>query len=312
MPVYLGVNGEVKKINTIQYKNENGIVIEPYKPDAGRAIFTTSGIFTVPEGVKQIDVFCVGGGGAGGANRQSYSNAVGFGQGGGGGYTKTVIGISVTPGDEISVIVGAGTNKSDSNGQSSVCGQGGTSSCKSCSATGGYSGYQNIYGLNSGNGGSGGGKDGMLYYKSSSSPENPYRWNGGGNGGSDGSDGYVCVSTGSVLYDDYLWSQGQGSTTRAFGDLGNTLYAGGGGAGTYGNYSTIYWDNESNIYKWGTVACGGGGGGGKGAAASSNNGIGYNGTDGTGGGGGGGYWTNKTTPSKGGDGIVIIRWGHVG
>ena len=84
--------------------------------------------------------------------------------------------------------------------------------------------------------------------------------------------------------------EGQGTTPRSFGDYGNAVYSGGGGA---------------------VRSSGGSGGGGNGSYSSYDSNVaGSPGTNGTGGGGGGG--TSSSLHSKGGDGIVIIRWGHVG
>ena len=51
------------------------------KADPGQSVFTSSGVFTVPKGVKEIEVFCVGGGGSGYKPFES--------NGGAGGFTKT-------------------------------------------------------------------------------------------------------------------------------------------------------------------------------------------------------------------------------
>ena len=79
---------------------------------------------------------------------------------------------------------------------------------------------------------------------------------------------------------------GQGTTTREFGEAGNTLYSGGGGGGQGG--------------------IGGAGGGGNGALDNGSD-AGDNGTPNTGGGGGGGYNASTTINGKGGSGILIIR-----
>ena len=108
-----------------------------------------------------------------------------------------------------------------------------------------------------------------------------------GNGGSDGDDGGGSNP-----------GNGQGTTTREFGEISGTLYAGGGAGGT------------CNL---GSGRLGGAGGGGDGA-------YGYNGNivlakDGaanTGGGGGGGasigtMYPNLYPGGHGGSGIMIIR-----
>jgi hypothetical protein len=235
---------------------------------AGEKIFTSSGTFTVPDGVTKIDVFCVGGGGAGGqpylyatfeyrATSGVYyiSNVCRSGRGGSGGYTATVKNASVTPGQSIAVAVGAGgTCDNILMGNKLYCStaiSGGISSAGPYNAYGGDSGgvpvhnddYTGRYALNAGlgilltKGGSGGGV-GALYntgsylvpYGSGSFPNNITE-------GAGGSDGSTCV--GYFLYDDYLksyvyteYSYGQGTTTRYFGESNGTLYAGGGGGGS--------------------------------------------------------------------------------
>jgi hypothetical protein len=185
------------------------------------AVFTSSGIFTVPKGVKKIDVFCVGGGGAGGPQYSYYSGAYQeyqAGYGGGAGYTKTVNGIAVTPGQQISVTVGAGGYfQYDYTVKSSYSG-GSTSIGSFCAASGGYRGftYSAAYDAKFGYGGSGGGKGANYYYDSG------YHY--GGLGGKDGADG-----TG---------GKGQGTTTRYFGESNGTLYSTGGcGYGAPGSWA---------------------------------------------------------------------------
>lgn len=86
----------------------------------GMQVFTTNGTFTVPDGVTAVRVICVGGGGgAGGGAAAEYS-----GSGGGGGYSEKIV-TGLTPGDTVTVTVGAGgtAGTSTTNG-----GTGGTSS----------------------------------------------------------------------------------------------------------------------------------------------------------------------------------------
>lgn len=244
----------------------------------GQQTFTSSGTFTVPSGVTSIDVFCVGGGGAGG---RAYNNgdepARGAG-GGAGGYTKTVSKISVSSGQQLVITVGAGGaggvyGESPTDGNMSSVVRSGTTLC---SANGGEKGTSYRFSQNGGSGGSGGGSGGEATSQG-------YESDRCGNGGSDGSNGYVwSVSSESFVFASA--AEGQGTTTRAFGSSSGTLYSGGGaGSNYYGGYP----------------ASGGAGGGGNTAAAGSAN---------TGGGGGGatvgGYGT------KGGSGIVLIRWGY--
>ena len=75
--------------------------------------FLTSGTFTLKSRSKQlIDVFCVGGGGAGGC-----SSLVNYGSGGaGGGWTKTYTQMELKKGFSCSIVVGAGATAADGNG----------------------------------------------------------------------------------------------------------------------------------------------------------------------------------------------------
>lgn len=216
--------------------------------------FYPSGTYywTVPRGVTSVDVFLVGGGGAGVDGTLSAS----IGRGGGGGYTKAFRGtghptpgtwvydsdgysgrdgnaISVKRGEEIEIIVGKGGIGSD--------------------APGGFSQFKNSTyradGSADGNGGSGGTYAGM--------------------GGSDG--GTVVTA---------WYGTGQGHTTRDFGEATGGRNAAGGGtitAAAVSDYSEgSGFDSAYSGYK------GGGGYGGGGAGGSRyNNPTAGNGGDGT-------------------------------
>lgn len=236
----------------------------------GRAAFTSSGMWTVPAGVRSINIHCTGGGGASGIpnSRDKYA-----GGGGGGGYTAYKKEISVSPGQEVSCVVGAGseiggydTDKGVNGGESSASING----MAVVSAKGGRSGYASITGYKQGSGGSSGGRG----YTPGHSPA--------GNGGSDG-------------------SPGQGTTTREFGNPSGTLYSGGGGGGGY--------RNQYNTYGYGGAGGGGNGGGGR----NSGDWHATHGSAGTGGGGGGRtVGTSSSTEDYnygyGGSGNVIITW----
>ena len=223
-----------------------------------RAEFLKSGTLTFTQDPGWLDVFVVGGGGG--------SNGYG---GGGGGYTQTTQ-YSPQVNENYSIVIGKGGTRYDT--------RGGTTSAFNASADGGYTGSGD--GGAGGSGGGGGGGSG-----GSNDSNHPYinRWGGaGGSDGGSGTDGEWEVYGGST--DDYGGSAGkggagQGPTTRAFGEAGGKLYAGGGG-GVAGKA------NHSINGSGGA----GGGASGAGSNAAANT-----------GGGGGGYY------GEGGSGIVIIR-----
>ena len=200
----------------------------------------------------KADVFCVGGGGGGGAYSRSYYG----GGGGGGGSAVTSKGKSIAINTDYVITIGSGGAASSAGGNTSALG---------VSAAGGGTGGDYGYG---GNGGSGGGAGGYSSTKA------------GGNGGSNGSDGTANTAN--------AQGKGEGTSTRAFGESGGTLYAGGGGGG-------------SGISSSGSTSAAGSGGAGGGAAGNGNNAS--NNT----GGGGGGAKAKTGSGGKGGSGIVLIR-----
>ena len=250
----------------------------------GRQAYTSSGSFTVPEGVRSINIHCTGGGqGGNGGGRHNSSDVYG-GDGGNGGGTSYKNNISVSPKNVISIIVGAGGKA----GTSSNIGGNGSDSYASFNgatlviATGGKNKY-----------GSGGGRGG----------EAASSYNGGNKnstaGASNGGNSYYT---------------GQGSSTKEFGT--GTLYSGGGGGGGSSRYDS---GSESNTICAGNFGGSGGGGNGgnimdrAGQIWSGQNGIiaetGGSGSSGTGGGGGGGsYGNNVSNGGAGGSGNVIITW----
>lgn len=80
--------------------------------------FTSSQSWTVPSGARSVDIFCVGGGGgAGGSYRKitgrlwtssTYQYTTSYAPSGGSGYTATQTNVLVTPGETLSIVVGAG------------------------------------------------------------------------------------------------------------------------------------------------------------------------------------------------------------
>lgn len=242
--------------------------------------FTSSGTFTVPSNVGSVNVLVVAGGGGGGFN---------CGGGGGAGGVVTNSSFAVTPGANITVVVGSGgaggTNINGYNG-----GNGGNSSFSSISALGGGGGGAYAAATALPAGGSG----------------------GGGTGGSGQLGGSGTAGQG--------YAGGQGDNGN--GGSGPYTTGGGGGAGGVGRdaTSTLSGNGGSGYTYSGTLyAAGGGGGAGTGGSGGSagGSGAGNGGTQGgtaatsaaanTGSGGGGGAGGGQNG-SNGGSGIVIVSW----
>ena len=147
-----------------------------------------------------IDVFCVGGGGAGGSGYWDAGN--GYGKAGSGGYTTTQKSVQSAANVSYNIVVGAG-------GQSAFASGGNTTAFGVAAGGGTKLG-----------GGSGGGAYGNREVN---------------NGGSDGGNGDPQDAANIGI--DHWGSpgKGQGTTTREFGESTGTLYAGGGGAGGNGS-----------------------------------------------------------------------------
>lgn len=244
--------------------------------DDGVVELLTSGTIVFLESTV-IDVFMVGGGGSGGYVGDNVGDT-GCG-GGGGGYTRTVRKVSVLANTSIPVTIGAG----------GALRQGG-----------GASAFNTIYTV-------AGGATGVFIGTSATSPGGAGGSGGGGGvesnsdygaGGSDGSNG----ERGSFGISTIPGGEGQGFTTREFGEATGKLYAGGGGGGRY-------MSAQSPV-----ISMGGAGGGGAGAWCSSGN---YQpaaaGGANTGGGGGGrATYASSNAPitaeaGTGGSGIVCFR-----
>lgn len=311
---------------------------------AGSVTFTASTSFTVPTGVRNLTVFCVGGGGSGGSSYSptGYEHCA---SGGGGGYTTTQV-ISVTPGQVIPVIIGYG----GSGGLSSygITNNGGATSFGSVSAKGGYCGssYYSVHRTPTGSetpaqlessaykysdGGTGGGGGGVT---EPDTRDYLYATPWGAYGGSDGGNGgmsylYNIIATGShrdddgdehteygygnqIRYNGQEGGRGQGYTTRAFGEANGTIYAGAGGGSGGGKY--YFTKNGSHRSYDGAGGAGGYGGGGRGCSNYDSYVHYYQDAAPNSGGGGGGGCGKMTDGAKryvgsGGTGICLIRWG---
>lgn len=239
--------------------------------NVGQQAFTTPGTYTwvVPYGVTSVCVVCIGGGARGG---------------GGLGWKNN---IPVTPGESITVVVGAGSDKNGS--------PNGDSYFKSPSIV---AGGRAVGGLGGGYTGDGGGNGG-------NAPTGvPNSWGGGGAGG----------------------YSGNGGDGGAYDNCGAAGSGGGGGGGGGGNIGSQYgtWTGGGGGGGTGILgqgASGGGGcpndtstGGGGGGSGGGDGGIGVDtaagGFAGGGGsyGGGGGYGSGDGI-AGGAGGAVRIIWG---
>lgn len=168
----------------------------------GKMTFVTSGTWKVPDGITKVTITACGGGGGGGGGLVDGDSS--GGGGGGGGACIQKVSYNVTPGSEITIIIGAGGNGGNG-GASPTKGSDGGATVISGVVTlaGGKGGAVGVYG------GAAGGEAGGT---------------GGGNGGSgaypQGSDG------GSGL----IGSGGNGGAMSK-----NPSGGGGGGGGSYGS-----------------------------------------------------------------------------
>lgn len=249
--------------------------------------FTSSGTFTPPSGVSNVEVLVVGGGGGGGA-ALAYGSA-GAGGGGAGGLVHRG---SFAVSGAVAVGVGNGGtaatsgNTSGNNGVNSTFG--------TLVALGGGGG---IGGNGSGNsGGSGGGSRGAAGGTATQpgSGSGGFGFRGGDSGGSPGgaagTGGGGAGGAGQNLAGAGVEAGGNGGVGLAYSITGTSLfYAGGGGGGA---------SQDS-----GAVGAGGTGGGGAGGRDNTAPTV---GTANTGGGGGGG--NNSRAGANGGSGVVIVRY----
>lgn len=126
-------NTNIGNIATLQ--GQVNVLIE----DHGVAVFSSSGTFTVPANVTRLTRVRLWGGGGGGGGSTTSSGYVYTGSGGGGGGYAEYCSMSVTPGDQLAVTIGAGGAAGPNNtGQSGYAG--GESTFNGMSATGGGGG----------------------------------------------------------------------------------------------------------------------------------------------------------------------------
>lgn len=254
-----------------------------------QVVFTTVGTdyWIVPTGVTSVKVLVVAGGG-GGASRY-------FGGGGGAGGVLYDAAFSVTPGGNITVVVGDHGHGAT---PESVGANGGNSSFGNISTTGGGGGgvcYIALTHTDGQNGGSGGGGPGYGVHAGSGTAGPPRQ-------GYDGGVGYAPANYGA----------GGGGGAGAVGSAGTTN-GGNGGIGV--DYSAIF---GTGVGDSGWFSSGGGGSGYSGVEGTASVGGGGNGADqstqaqsadaNTGGGGGGGCYSSTPNGGNGGTGVVIVKY----
>jgi hypothetical protein len=267
--------------------------------------FLSSGTWTRPYGVNQIDYLVVAGGGRGGGSQ--YSTHFAGGGGGGGGVRSGTVSVAQST---YTITVGTGQAVGCSQGRggsSSLAG----SDLTTITATGGGSGACNsnsggvtpVAGYSGGSGGGGGSQvsavtfgagnfgeyspaegfaGGSAYAHSSDS-----RYQGGGGGGGASQSGSSATGT-CALTPGSAGCAGKGGDGVASSITGSSVIYGGGGGGGSRSHNN-----------------GGAGGAGGGGTGGLNGAQGTAGSDGYGGGGGG---TSLSNGNKGGDGVVIVRY----
>ena len=242
-----------------------------FAPDGGQEIYTSSGTyyFTVPSGVTSLSCVVIGGGGgsSGCSGASQYSGA----GGGGGGLAYGTF--SVTPGQQVTVGVGAGgTRGTNVNSSTNIAGSGGSTSIT-------YGGTIMLRG----DGGSGG------------------RYGTTTNAGRGG----FYVASG-------VTSGGGGYGGYGGGGRSNNGGGGGGGAGGYDGNGGNGGIGNSGVGGAGTNGAGGGGGG-QASGGTQNNGGGGTGLSGRGANGGGGIRNSYGRGgSGGGNGVYGGNGGNYG
>jgi len=256
--------------------------------------FTTVGsnTFTVPAGVTKISAVLIGGGGAGGGGSPGTPSGTGNGaggQGGGGGGLRYVNDFAVTPGQTLTVVVGAGGVGGTGNG-----GNGEDSSITGiATAFGGTGGLESNTGIPVGAGGSGSGGQGGATGGSGGTATLTTGAGGGGAAGysgNGGTGGNGSVSNGGVAGSG--GGAGGGAAPTASG-------SGGGGIGVLGQGTSGLLSNGAGNA---------GSGGSNGSTGNTTNGA-AGGLYGGGGGGADGATTSGPhNGGNGGQGIVRIIW----
>lgn len=253
--------------------------------------------YTIPPGVTAVDYLVVGGGGGG---KHGWDNQ----NGGGGGAVLTSIGgspLAVTPGQVVTVSVGAGGSAVPSTWNWTTGGQASQFVSSSYRAAGGESG-------SNGRGGSSGSSriGGSPNDSGTCGGYGRFQFCGGGGGGAAANGGIAGASAGSGgAGQSVSIIDSATATLLSVGHVaGASVYFGGGGGGGSGAQAS------SAVATLGGAGSGGLGGGGAGAKQGATAGVAGRANSGGGGGSGGGN-PNTSGPSAGGaggSGVVLVRY----
>jgi hypothetical protein len=185
-------------------------------PGAQGQVFTSNGTFTIPSGITAVKVTVVGGGG--GSGNAANTCELGTGSAGGGGGSAIKFLTSLTPGNTLTVTIGAGGTAGPSNANPQSGGTGGTSSVASgtqsistISATGGGGGGGSSSNGSSSAGAGGSGSGGDLNING-----------GGGATGSAGGAGGSSILGGNTVFRSY--------NVTSYNAIAGLQYGGGAGA----------------------------------------------------------------------------------
>ena len=275
----------------------------------GQQLFTTTGTssWTVPSGVTQVSAVVVGGGGGGAGAGGGSGGGTDDGGGGGAGGGLSYGTFTVTPGESLTIIVGAGGNG----------GTGGSSSPTNGSVGGPSRIQRSVTTLLQGGGGSGGTYD-MSAQNSGGTSTGTERDGGGSGGGGQASFSQSGGGGGGAAgYSGNGGAGGLGGSADPSGSDGSGGGGGGGGSGTSsipgggGGGVGLLGEGSNGSGGSATVSDAGGGSGGN-DGSDGNNTTDNGGNGGLYGGGGGGAATNGTTDGDGGDGqdgAIRIIWG---
>ena len=275
----------------------------------GQQLFTTTGTssWSVPSGVTQVSAVVVGGGGGGAGAGGGSGGGTDDGGGGGAGGGLAYGTFTVTPGESLTIIVGAGGNG----------GTGGSSSPTNGSVGGPSRIQRSLTTLLQGGGGSGGTYD-MSAQNSGGTSTGTERDGGGAGGGGQASFSQSGGGGGGAAgYSGNGGAGGLGGSADPSGSDGSGGGGGGGGSGTSsipgggGGGVGLLGEGSNGSGGSATVSDAGGGSGGS-DGSDGNNTTDDGGNGGLYGGGGGGAATNGTTDGNGGDGqdgAIRIIWG---